>query len=419
MIFARWFVLTSCLSPDDVSSRLSRRKWLSLVSVSLTTSTSAAVRPTHVARAESGELPSSLKDYTKLAPLGPVSSPISSKKTYGLSLEELAARLTNDLTRGATGKGSYIITGDLSRDIFRDDCVFQDPTNRVKSLAQYNKALKILFDPDESEVQVLGPLRVDKESKTISGRFRSRGFLQLPWKPFIKAYESDIVYRVDDDGLIFEQNQHWTKSSSEALRESFTPSIFSPGQKSTRLATVDEPQVVTALFDLCNGRRPTEYSDEEQGTISKLLETIQASSYPWDDQLVVGKWKVAYIQPGPTGVGIDRRGVPFPEFSFNDQYQIFSADPGDRRVTNVGELFGPSFFVRVAGSVFFAEETSRQTPKTLRADIKGGDLCFQSTCLPLPIQGSGLLDILYSGERLRVIQSRDGGGAVVVQINMA
>ena len=56
------------------------------------------------------------------------------------------------------------------------------------------------------------------------------------------------------------------------------------------------------------------------------------------------RWKLAYLQPGPNGAGVDRR-IPFPELPFNDSYQQFGVDS----VVNIGELLGPSLEVRVGG----------------------------------------------------------------------
>ena len=39
-------------------------------------------------------------------------------------------------------------------------------------------------------------------------------------------------------------------------------------------------------------------------------------------------------------------------------------------------------------------------------------------CLPLPIQGEGLFDGQYLGERLRVGQNLNGGGARIVQVRV-
>ena len=185
----------------------SRREWMTSSAVACTTAVGWAMFPLSspaVVESSGGELPSILKDYTRLAPLGPSSFSSSSlPKTYGLTLDALASRLTKDLTQGAHGNDSYIISGDISTDLFRDDCTFQDPTNRVKSLGQYKRVLEILFDPAQSTVELLEPLSVDTSQRTISGTFRSQGVLQLPWKPYVSPYESQITYRVDDAGLVY------------------------------------------------------------------------------------------------------------------------------------------------------------------------------------------------------------------------
>ena len=266
-------------------------------------------------------------------------------------------------------------------------------------------------------VQVLSPFTIDQEQRTISGRYRSRGFLKLPWKPFVSAYEADIVYRIDEDGLVYEQDQKWSKSSTRALQESFTPSLFSPPPKSNLTASMKEPTAVTTLFDMCNGRRPGEYSPAECKEISELFHAVRDSHYPWDGHLLPGKWKLVYLEPGPGGAGVDRR-IPFPELPFNDQYQIFTRTS----VTNVGELFGPNLFAKVEGNLSEVDDdttTRRVTPKRFRADIFGGALCYQQrTCIPFPIEGVGSFDVLYLGERVRLLQNINGGGAAGIQIRM-
>lgn len=210
----------------------SRRAWCGTLVASnvLSVGISARASPssTTTTSAATTELPLALRDYTKLAPLGPAQPSFVADKTTGLSLEKLAERLTKDLTMGSTGRGGYIISGDLSADLFRDDCVFLDPTNRVSSLSQYQRALQILFDTDRSSIELIGPLIVDPERREISGRFRSQGMLKLPWKPYVTEYQSDIVYAIDQDGLVREQRQTWSKSAFAALRESFTPTLFTP-----------------------------------------------------------------------------------------------------------------------------------------------------------------------------------------------
>ena len=79
--------------------------------------------------------------------------------------------------------------GDISTNIFRDDCEFTDPTNSVSSLAKYQKALTILFDPEQSFVELVTPLEINVKTREITGRIRSGGVLKLPWNPRISSYE--------------------------------------------------------------------------------------------------------------------------------------------------------------------------------------------------------------------------------------
>jgi len=195
--------LSRTAPPHSMGMMMYRRQWLSC---SAATITAALLQPTQDAFAADGELPMALRSFTKLASLSSSSSKSSStssirgvnnsNKSLHLPISELAARLQRDLTNGATGQGSYIATGDLSLNFFRDDCSFIDPTNRVDDLLQYQKALTILFDPATSKVDLLEPLRIVKDDHTtrtttiVLGRYRCRGTLKLPWKPLVAAFES-------------------------------------------------------------------------------------------------------------------------------------------------------------------------------------------------------------------------------------
>jgi len=373
-----------------------RRAWLSHQILSIVLATTATIGCTNgveeASAVENGELPMALRSFTKLAPLSPnrATSNHQNDPTWGktrhLPTTELAARLQQALTNGATGKGSYIVTGDLPVDLFREDCSFIDPTNRVDSLQQYQKALTILFDPETSHVDLVEPLRIipvknaandDGASRTalptttvIQGRYRCRGTLKLPWKPVVAAFESTIVYTVDpDSGLVAQQEQKWTKSAATALQETFTPGLFTPVPRSERLKPNDEPVAVTRLFDKVNGRRQGEYSSGERMEIDALIDSIasfppqqqQQQQQSWRPDKLYGKWKLVYLRAGPSGVGVDRR-VPFPELPFNDSYQIFAGRSSSSQstsssssattlgtITNLGELWGAQHFYHGIG----------------------------------------------------------------------
>ena len=190
------FLVTTCMalsttkSPRPLStyeySSSTRRSWIikSLVSTSITLGPSS---PCVASDEVVATLPRDLRQYTALAPLGTPTS--TGDKLTGLSLNEIASRLSHDLVDGANGRGGYFISGDISTQIFRDDCTFIDPTNLVSSLSRYQNALKILFDPEQSYVQLVEPLTTDESRREISSRIRSGGVLQLPWRPRISSYE--------------------------------------------------------------------------------------------------------------------------------------------------------------------------------------------------------------------------------------
>lgn len=360
------------------------------------------------------ELPTQLRQYTALAPLGSPSA--MGTKTSGLSLSDIASRLTRDLTEGSKGRGGYFVSGDLSPEIFRDDCIFVDPTNSVSSLSRYQNALRILFDPEKSAVRLVSPLAVNEGDRTVTGKIRSWGVLQLPWQPRVSSYETSIKYSIDNDGLIYSQVQEWNISASEALQETFVPSPVGP-PFSHLSRPADEPAEVTELFELVNGHLQDSYPKEVRARISSLIDKVTESRHPWRRGDLPGKWALVYLQPGPGGGGVDRR-IPFPEFWFNRSYQVFSRDA----VTNVGELLGPLLEVRVGGGLREEDGTSLRTPKRFRASIEGGAVCLGGSeaapCLPLPIAGEGLFDGVYLGERLRIGQNLNGGGARVVQVKL-
>lgn len=421
--FATAAITCNALSIDNKpnSSRhttlSSRRRWIAKGLISSTASITLllADEPSSAIAKDVDSLPNELKQYTALAPLGTPTS--TGDKTTRLSLSDLAARLSLDLVDGSNGNGGYFISGDISTDIFRDDCKFIDPTNSVSSLSRYQNALKILFDPQQSYVELLEPLAIDESNKTINARIRSGGILQLPWHPCISPYESTITYSVDTDGLIASQTQQWSISASQALKETFTP--FSVPYSSINKPQ-DEPVEVTQLFTLVNGKRPNGYTQSERNQIASLIDTIVAARYKWHREDLPGKWSLSYLQPGTSGEGIDRR-IPFPDLPFNNNYQFFTSDT----VTNIGEILGPILEVRVGGSLVEDDTSSLSTPKRFQANIEKGGLCLgggsqeDSSCVPLPIKGEGIFDGVYLGKRLRIGQNINGGGARVVQVKIS
>ena len=175
-----------------------------------------------------------------------------------------------------------------------------------------------------------------------------------------------------------------------------------------------EPAAAKKLLAMVDGRRPSEWSDAERPEVDALINEVAALKAPWPRDGLRGKWKLAYLQPGPDGAGVDRR-IPFPELPDNDSFQIFGSDS----VTNVGEVLGRRLEVRVSGSLAEDDPTDLTSPKRFRADINAGRICAgpaaDAPCVPLPISGVGLFDGVYLGPRLRIGQNLNGGGVRAAQ----
>ena len=102
----------------------SRRKWirqhgaallLSLQIVNINQSSASAAPPSQlVSQLEVEELPREIRKFTALAPLGDDAATTTKaleNKLTGLSLEDIATKLSHDLVDGSTGKGGYFISG--------------------------------------------------------------------------------------------------------------------------------------------------------------------------------------------------------------------------------------------------------------------------------------------------------------------
>uniref|UniRef100_A0A7S0LEV3 Plastid lipid-associated protein/fibrillin conserved domain-containing protein n=1 Tax=Coccolithus braarudii TaxID=221442 RepID=A0A7S0LEV3_9EUKA len=204
--------------------------------------------------------------------------------------------------------------------------------------------------------------------------------------------------------------------SRAAVSRAAALSLFSLALSPCKLpahAHSDEPAALH-LLQLCEGRRPSSWRGAERPGVDALIDEVVALQAPWKGDALRGKWRLAYLQPGPDGAGVDRR-IPFPELPWNDSFQIFGTDS----VTNVGELAGPLLSVQVRGSLIEEDPSDLQAPKRFRALINEGGLCIPSSlCVPLPIRGEGIFDGLYLGSRLRIGQNINGGGARIVQVRV-
>ncbi|CAM9869532.1 unnamed protein product [Ectocarpus sp. 12 AP-2014] len=115
----------------------------------------------------------------------------------------------------------YYVTGDLTPSLYRPDCLFTDPTTRVESVERYTAAVKLLFDPDNAQVDLLS--LIVKDDTHIFAEWRLQGYLKFPWHPYVKPYTGTTLYTLDSDGLISRHEETWSISALEAARATITP----------------------------------------------------------------------------------------------------------------------------------------------------------------------------------------------------
>ncbi|CAB1099953.1 unnamed protein product [Ectocarpus sp. CCAP 1310/34] len=115
----------------------------------------------------------------------------------------------------------YYVTGDLTPSLYRPDCLFTDPTTRVESVERYTAAVKLLFDPDNAQVDLLS--LVIKDDTHIFAEWRLQGYLKFPWHPYVKPYTGTTLYTLDSNGLISLHEETWSISALEAARATITP----------------------------------------------------------------------------------------------------------------------------------------------------------------------------------------------------
>lgn len=144
----------------------------------------------------------------------------SGEKSLGLTKSELMDVIRKDW-REDTLKG-YYVTGRLSANIYRDDCLFDgpDPDMPVKGLRKYCNAASQLFDQRLSQSELLS---LEIYGDFIKASWRFSGTMRLPWKPKMPEVTGSTMYRMDASGLIYEHVETWDISAAQAFVRTFWP----------------------------------------------------------------------------------------------------------------------------------------------------------------------------------------------------
>lgn len=149
--------------------------------------------------------------------------PPARPKTRGLPLEAVMQAVRADFD-----DSQYYVTGRLTQAVYSDSCFFDgpDPDMPVRSLQRYSDALKGLFDPKLSSIELLS-LEPRGERRFVA-HWRLRGALKLPWRPRIPEYTGATLYELDEEGLICCHVEAWSLSAFEA----FVSTLLTPLRES-------------------------------------------------------------------------------------------------------------------------------------------------------------------------------------------
>lgn len=142
-------------------------------------------------------------------------------------MAELQAILHDDLVQR-----QYYVTGRLTTSIYADRCFFDgpDPDMPVRDVQRYSDALRGLFDPSSSRIELI-ELRQDGERRFVAD-WRLEGALQLPWRPAIKPFTGSTLYELNEDGLVISHTETWDISALDAFVSVIYPSWGAPAAAS-------------------------------------------------------------------------------------------------------------------------------------------------------------------------------------------
>ena len=143
-------------------------------------------------------------------------------KCMNLPLEELSRIIVQDWNHG---KG-YYITGLLTKEIYRNDCLFDgpDPDMPVKGLRKYLSSASNLFDKKVSKAELIS-LQLDHEQRKVCASWRLEGVLNLPWHPSVKPWTGSTTYIFDEDMLVERHVETWDISVLDAFLSTLFPDL--------------------------------------------------------------------------------------------------------------------------------------------------------------------------------------------------
>jgi hypothetical protein len=144
------------------------------------------------------------------------------EKLFGLSLSELADVIRKDWRE--ENKKGYYVTGRLTANIYRDDCLFDgpDPDMPIRGIRKYMNAASQLFEYKSTTSELLS-LHINEGTAVAKWRFN--GTMRLPWKPKLPEFTGTTTYFIDSSGLIYKHIETWDISVFQAFVQVFLPQL--------------------------------------------------------------------------------------------------------------------------------------------------------------------------------------------------
>lgn len=141
-----------------------------------------------------------------------VADSAAADKQTGLSAETLAEIVRQDLV-----DRQFLVTGELTRSIYSEDCTFQDEIDTY-TLPKWVKGTKALFVGDKSRVQIVGDVQV--AGSELSFQFDEVLCFNIPLQPKVPL-KGTLVLKLGDNGLITSYRERWDTSVWATLSKAY------------------------------------------------------------------------------------------------------------------------------------------------------------------------------------------------------
>mmetsp|Transcript_17443 Transcript_17443/g.29437 ORF Transcript_17443/g.29437 Transcript_17443/m.29437 type:complete len:218 (+) Transcript_17443:160-813(+) len=153
---------------------------------------------------------------------GGIECAYADSKTRNLPPSEQSRIIASDIT-----ERQALITADFTRDIYSEDCKFQDEIDTYP-IDQYVKGTKALFDADKSHVDLISDVtymkptlpstdEVSNSEAQYTFRFSETLAFNVPFKPKVKL-SGRVELTPGADGLIKYSREFWDQPVSDVLK---------------------------------------------------------------------------------------------------------------------------------------------------------------------------------------------------------